>query len=96
MTVSMEPVAASVNVAGARMKAAAGTRSSGWPGWRAPRLDGSMPDYPRLAAKAGVISPGAIVSSTPAGKIDLGASWAPFGTGYYIPAWEPGLRAISA
>lgn len=88
VAVSMEPVAASVNVAGARMKAAAGTPSLRMAGMTRAAADSSMPDYPRLAAKAeGDFAEGAIIRNTPAGKIDLGASWAPFAAAeYYIPA----------
>ena len=88
VAVSMEPVAASVNVAGARMKAAAGTPLLRMAGMARAAADSSMPDYPRLAAKAeGDFAEGAIIRSTPAGKIDLGASWAPFAAAeYYIPA----------
>lgn len=52
VAVSMEPVAASVNVAGAQMKAAAGTPSLRMAGMTRAAADSSMPDYPRLAAKA--------------------------------------------
>ena len=88
VAVSMEPVAASVNVAGAQMKAAAGTPSLRMAGMTRAAADSSMPDYPRLAAKAeGDFAEGAIIRNTPAGKIDLGASWAPFAAAeYYIPA----------
>ena len=86
VAVSMEPVAASVNVAGAQMKAAAGTPSLRMAGMTRAAADSSMPDYPRLAAKAeGDFAEGAIIRNTPAGKIDLGASWAPFAAAeYYI------------
>ena len=94
VAVSMEPVAASVNVAGARMKAAAGTPLLRMAGMARAAADSSMPDYPRLAAKAeGDFAEGAIIRSTPAGKIDLGASWAPFAAAeYYIPAGADPLR----
>ena len=49
VAVSMEPVAASVNVAGARMKAAAGTPLLRMAGMARAAADSSMPDYPRLA-----------------------------------------------
>lgn len=87
VAVSMQPVAASVNVAGAAMKAAAATgirltgvtRSGG---------DSSMPDYPQVAVKSeGDFAEGAIIRQTPAGKIDLGAGWASHTAAeYYIPA----------
>lgn len=87
VAVSMEPAAASVNVAGATMQAAAVpalvlpavTRSGG---------DSSMPDYPRIAAKSeGDFAEGAVIRQTPADKIDLGAGWASHTAAeYYIPA----------
>lgn len=87
VAVSMEPAAASVNVAGATMQAAAVpalvlpavTRSGG---------DSSMPDYLRIAAKSeGDFAEGAVIRQTPAAKIDLGAGWASHTAAeYYIPA----------
>lgn len=84
----MEPVAASVNVAGARDEGRSRTPLLRMAGMARAAADSSMPDYPRLAAKAeGDFAEGAIIRSTPAGKIDLGASWAPFAAAeYYIPA----------
>lgn len=88
VAVSMERAAATVNVAGARMKAAAGASALRLSGATRATGESSMPDYPQLAAKAeGDFAAGAVIRETPSQKIDLGASWAPFAAAeYYIPA----------
>ena len=86
---SMQPVSAALNVAGAVMKSAeapkirtsAATRSE----------SSSMPDYPTLPVKTeSDFAEGAVIRQTPAGNIDLGASWIakPYAAAaeYYIPA----------
>ena len=89
VSVSMQPVSAALNVAGAVMKSAeapkirtsAATRSE----------SSSMPDYPTLPVKTeSDFAEGAVIRQTPAGNIDLGASWIakPYAAAaeYYIPA----------
>lgn len=86
VAVVMKPVAASVNVAGVRMEAAAATPSLR-PASFTRAETSSMPGYPQLAAKSeGDFAEEAIIRRTPAGKIDLGASWASqTAAEYYIP-----------
>ena len=89
VSVSMQPVSAALNVAGAVMKSAeahkirtsAATRSE----------SSSMPDYPTLPVKTeSDFAEGAVIRQTPAGNIDLGAIWIakPYAAAaeYYIPA----------
>ena len=95
VAVSMEPVAASVNVAGARMKAAAGTPLLRMAGMARAAADSSMPDYPRLAAKAeGDFAEGAGV------RLPARSTWVRAGLllplRSIISRQEPRLRAISA
>ena len=93
VAVSMEPVAASVNVAGARMKAAAGTPSLRMAGMTRAAADSSMPDYPRPR----VISPRGPSSGI---RLPARSTWGRAGLllplRSIISRQEPRLRAISA
>lgn len=97
VSVRMQPVSAALNVAGAVMKSAeapkirtsAATRSE----------SSSMPGYPTLSVKAeSDFAEGAVIRQTPAGNIDLGASWIakPYAAAANITfPRAPRLRAIS-
>ena len=95
VAVSMEPVAASVNVAGARMKAAAGTPLLRMAGMARAAADSSMPDYPRRRPR--VISPRGPSSGV---RLPARSTWVRAGPRLQlrsiISRQEPRLRAISA
>ena len=97
VAVSMEPVAASVNVAGARMKAAAGTPLLRMAGMARAAADSSMPDYPRLRRRPRVISPRGPSSGV---RLPARSTWVRAGPRLQlrsiISRQEPRLRAISA
>ena len=89
VSVSMQPVSTALDVAGAVMKSAEAPKIRTSVATRSE--SSSMPGYPTLSVKTeSDFAEGAVIRQTPAGNIDLGASWIakPYAAAaeYYIPA----------